>query len=194
MRWIRRRTRGEILSRAGLSRSSLWRGFSLVALLGIATALVPSIARPPETSLACITPPCVATCWLVSRTESATCLIDPDEEFTVEVLVEITNATFDGAVAELIGGAVNVTGLYAATGHEVREAADVVVAAVALPHRRAPELAAPQHQRVVEHAPALEVGDQRSRRLIDLLRGDVDRTLHAAVVIPRAMVDLPPLC
>ena len=67
-----------------------------MALLGIATALVPSIARPPETSLACITPPCVATCWLVSRTESATCLIDPDEEFTVEVLVEITNATFDG--------------------------------------------------------------------------------------------------
>ena len=36
-----------------------------------------------------------------------------------------------------------------------------VALAVALGHRRAAELAAPDDQRVVEHAALLEVGDQR---------------------------------
>ena len=46
----------------------------------------------------------------------------------------------------------------------MREALDVVVAArrlaLALEHRRAAELAAPDDQRVVEHAALLQVGDQ----------------------------------
>ena len=50
---------------------------------------------------------------------------------------------------------------HAAAGQPHREALDVVVAAVALRHRRAAELAAPDDQRVVEHAALLQVRDQR---------------------------------
>ena len=49
----------------------------------------------------------------------------------------------------------------------MRKALDVVIAAVALGHRRAAELAAPDDQRVVEHAALLQISDQRRSRLID---------------------------
>ena len=74
----------------------------------------------------------------------------------------------DGVVAELVGGAVGDAALDAAAGQPHREALDVVVAAVALGHRRAAELAAPDHERVVEHAALLQVLDQGGRGLVDL--------------------------
>ena len=79
--------------------------------------------------------------------------------------------SFDGVVAELVGLAVRDAAFDAAAGHPHREAADVVVAPafglidVALGHRRAAEFAAPDDERVVEHAALLEVGDQRGARL-----------------------------
>ena len=47
-------------------------------------------------------------------------------------------------------------------------AAVVVVRQPALAVNRAAELAAPDHQRVVEHAALLQIGDQRRRGLIGL--------------------------
>src|SRR5688572_31590730 len=47
-------------------------------------------------------------------------------------------------------------------GEPAGKALDVVVAAVPLGHRRAAELAAPDHQRVLEHVAGLEVLEQRS--------------------------------
>ena len=44
-----------------------------------------------------------------------------------------------------------------------------MVAAVALGHRRAAEFAAPDDERVVEHAALLQVVDQRGRRPVDFL-------------------------
>ena len=66
-------------------------------------------------------------------------------------------------VAEVVGGAEGHAGLDAAAAEPHREAAGVVVAAVvgrgqlALRVVRAAELAAPDDQRLVEHAPLLEV-------------------------------------
>ena len=63
----------------------------------------------------------------------------------------------DGVVAELVGLAVGDAGLDAAAGQPDGKALDVMVAAVALVHRRAAELAAPDHQRVVQQAALLQV-------------------------------------
>ena len=97
----------------------------------------------------------------------------------------------DGVVAELVGRAVGDAALDAAAGQPHREALDVVVAAVALGHRRAAELAAPDDERVVEHAALLQVLDQRRRR-----PGRPPRALIAmsplmpAVMVPVAVVEL----
>ena len=57
--------------------------------------------------------------------------------------------------------------LHAAAGHPHGEAVGVVVAAVALlAHRRAAELAAPDDQRLVEQAAALQVVQQAGDRLV----------------------------
>ena len=75
-----------------------------------------------------------------------------------------------GGVAEFVGGAVGDAALDAAAGHPDREALDVVVAAVALGHRGAAELAAPDDEGVVEHPALLQVLDQRRGALVDLAR------------------------
>src|SRR5207244_416225 len=65
-----------------------------------------------------------------------------------------------------------------------------MIAPVPLGHWRAPEFAAPDHQRLVEHATLLQVLDQRCRRLIDFFGDRGDSIAHAAVVVPVAVVDL----
>ena len=95
-----------------------------------------------------------------------------------------------GAVAEFVGRAVGDAALDAAAGQPDREALDVMVAAVALGHRRPAELAAPDHQRLVEHAALLQVLDQRGRALIDLRGRPLDVLLDAAVMVPVAVVEL----
>ena len=83
-----------------------------------------------------------------------------------------------------------IPALDAAAGHPDRKALDVVVAAVALGHRRPAELAAPDHQRLVEHAALLQVLDERGRSLVDLRGGPLDVLFDHAVMVPVAMVEL----
>ena len=71
-----------------------------------------------------------------------------------------------GTIAEFVRRAVRDAALDAAAGEEQREAEDVVVAPGALAHRRAAELAAPNDQRVVQHAALLEILDQSGRGLV----------------------------
>ncbi len=62
----------------------------------------------------------------------------------------------------------------AAAGHHEAEAFDVVVAAVALGHGRAAEFAAPDDERVVEHAALLQILDQGGGGPVGFLRLDDD--------------------
>ena len=78
-------------------------------------------------------------------------------------------AVLDGVEAELVGRAVDDAALDAAAGQPGREAVRVVVAAVAaLGTRRSAELRAPDDDRLVEQAAALQVVEQGRDRLIDL--------------------------
>ncbi len=78
----------------------------------------------------------------------------------------------DDVVAILVGLTHRDAGLDAAARHPHREASGMMVAAViggreaALAVNGAPEFAAPDHQRVVEHAALFEVGDERGGGLI----------------------------
>jgi hypothetical protein len=77
-------------------------------------------------------------------------------------------------VAEVVGRAVGEARLDAAARHPAGEAARVMIAAVvgrgelALRVVRAPELAAPDDQRVVEQAALFQVGDQRVAGAVDV--------------------------
>ena len=70
------------------------------------------------------------------------------------------------------------------------EAFDVVIAAGALGHGRAAEFAAPDDQRVVEHAALFQIGDQRGGRLVDFLGLELDVVFEIAVVVPVAVIEL----
>ena len=67
-----------------------------------------------------------------------------------------------------------------------------VVVARELPLRvdRAAELARPEDERVVEHAAAAEVGDERGLRLVDRLRLRAELAGQVAVLVPAAHVEL----
>ena len=100
-------------------------------------------------------------------------------------------------VAVVVGAAVGEAGLDAAAGEPDREAARMMVAAVvgrgerALRVRRAAELAAPDDERVVEHAALLEVDDQRGGGLIGFARtGWRMPSGRVAVVVPALVVEL----
>ena len=115
-----------------------------------------------------------------------------DAELVEDRRVEVVDVddVLDRVVAEVVGLAVADAALDAAARHPDREALDVVVTAVALGHRRATELAAPDDERFVEHPALLEVRDQGSARLIDFLRDPRDAVSHAAVMIPVAVIEL----
>jgi hypothetical protein len=67
---------------------------------------------------------------------------------------------------------------------------NVVIAPGALPHRRAAEFAAPEDERVVQHAACLQIADERRGRLVDRHRARLHAFLDCVVVIPRAVVEL----
>ena len=72
--------------------------------------------------------------------------------------------------AQVVDLADGLAGFDAASGEPHREIVDVMVAAdrfAHLPHRGAPELAAPDDQGVIEQAALLEVLDQRGAGTID---------------------------
>src|SRR2546423_1663570 len=89
----------------------------------------------------------------------------------------------DGLVAELVGGAVSDTLLDAAAGKQKGKPFDVVVApAASLGHGRAPEFAAPDDQRFVQHAALLEIGNQGRGGLVDFLGFEYDIVFHVAMM------------
>src|SRR5438067_371031 len=80
-------------------------------------------------------------------------------------------------------------GLHPAAGAPHREPLDVVVAtrpALALEHRRAAELPAPDDERVTEHVAALEVVDERPRRAVRRPAAHAHELHEVAVVVPVA--------
>lgn len=107
--------------------------------------------------------------------------------------VEVMDADgiLDSGVAEVVGGTVGDAWLDAAAGEEVREALDVVVAAVAaLRHRSAAELAAPNDESVIEHAALFEIGDEGGGGTVYFLGLGGNAVFDAAVVIPIAVIEL----
>jgi hypothetical protein len=74
--------------------------------------------------------------------------------------MEIVNAdrVLLGCIAKLVRRAVRDTTLDTASGEQIRESANVMVAPIAaLRHRRAPELATPNNQRIVQHPTLFQV-------------------------------------
>ncbi len=66
----------------------------------------------------------------------------------------------------------------------------MVVAAGALAHWGSPEFAAPDDQRVIEHAALFEVFEKRGRGLVGELGCGGHVLFDAAVVVPAAVVEL----
>ena len=102
-------------------------------------------------------------------------MVEAQEVQNRGVQVVDVDGLLDGRVAELVGGAVDLAALDAAAGEPDRKAPVVVVAAHArlaareLDGRRAAELAAADHQRLLEQPALLEVGQQRRDGLVALL-------------------------
>ena len=103
---------------------------------------------------------------------------------------------------ELVGRSVDVAALCAAAGQPHGEAVRIVVATVLagirtegaqLHNRRAPELAAPDHEGVVQHTALLEVGEQSGDRLIALPRQLAVVRLDLGMGIPRLPCPVPDL-
>ena len=98
------------------------------------------------------------------------------------------NASFDGVVAEVVGGAVDVAALDAAARQPHREAVAMMIPAGGpFAHRRAAKLAAPDHQRVVEQAAGLEVAQKRGDGPV-ALAGMGAVVEDVAVIVPGLVV------
>ena len=101
------------------------------------------------------------------------------------------NLLLDGIIAVVICAAVSETGLDSATSQPHGEAVRVVVAAIGpLDGRGPPELTAPNHKRVIQQAPSLEVSDQAGDRLVHrtALFGHV--LFQLLVVVPSVAIAL----
>src|SRR5687768_8676858 len=115
--------------------------------------------------------------------------------------VEIMDA--DGIVlrreTKLVGASVNGAAFDAATCHPHRETVVVVIAselrlaAAHLDAGRAAEFAAPDHERVVEHAALLEIVQQRGDWLVDLGGKLAMIRLDVGMVIPGLAGAVPEL-
>ena len=99
-------------------------------------------------------------------------------------------------VAVVIGLAVADAGLDAAAGHPDGVVAAMMIAAVIvlldlpLAVDRPPELAAPEHERVLEQAASLEVGDESRAGLVGVAALLADPLGQIAVLIPAPVVKL----
>src|SRR5262245_2417587 len=119
-------------------------------------------------------------------------MVNPEESEDGSVVIVDVNRIADDVVAKIIGFAVHLAGFDAAAGQEHGEATAMMIAAVvrggesALAVDGAAELAAPDHQRVVEHAAAFQVANQRRRGLIDILALPANLTRQIAVLVPAA--------
>ena len=123
-------------------------------------------------------------------------VVDPEEMQERRLEVVNMHRILHDVVAEVVGFAVHHAGLDAASGHPDAEAARVVVATVfvrgqpALAVHRAPEFAAPDDQRVVQHASLFEVLQQARGGLIGF-HGALGHTGdQASMMVPIAVVQL----
>ena len=108
-------------------------------------------------------------------------LVSKHEAFVVDPqafqdgCIEVVNVDriFQDVVAEIVGLSVNDPGLDSTTSHPLGVAAWMVVATVvalcqpALAINGPAEIAAPDHERVVEHSSLLEIVDKCRTRLVD---------------------------
>ena len=97
-------------------------------------------------------------------------------------------------VTQLVRRAIDRAALHAAATEEHRETLHVMVATgatlVRLRHRRAPELAAPHDERVVEHPALLEVRDERGGRAVHVGGVALDELHQVVVMVPVAVIKL----
>ena len=106
------------------------------------------------------------------------------------------DGVLDDVVAEVVGLPEDRPPLGAAAGHPHAEVARMVVAAVGVGGERplrvdgAAELPSPDDEGVVEHPAALEVLDERGRRLIGVEALGLEIVGKIAVVVPTAVEDL----
>src|SRR5262249_41725080 len=113
--------------------------------------------------------------------------VEPQQMQDRRMKIMHVHAILCGVKAEVVTLADRNATLDATAGHPHREAIWVMVAAVVaapLHHRRTSEFAAPNHQRVFQQAPLLEIFHQRRASLIS--RGTIllDVVRKIAVLIP----------
>ena len=106
-------------------------------------------------------------------------------------------ATFGGAEAEFVGGAVEVSGFEPTAGCPHGEGVDVVIASgsfAGFTHWCAAEFATPNHECVFEESAFPEIFDECSGGLIDfaadLIECGIEVGAFAAVVVPVRVVEL----
>jgi hypothetical protein len=75
-------------------------------------------------------------------------------------------------------------------GNEETEGQNVMIPARPLPDRSPSKLGSPDDEGVIEHAPLLEIVEERRSRAIDFIGRGFGATNHITVVIPTAMVQL----
>ena len=118
-------------------------------------------------------------------------VVEPEQVEDRRVQIVHVHRVLDGLVAELVGLAVGDPWLDAPAGQPEGEPLVVVVAAVGvLAVRRAAELAAPDHQRLVEQPPRAQVRQQAGDRPIDGPGVPGVAGLQAAVLVPVAVRQL----
>ena len=91
----------------------------------------------------------------------------------------------DRLEAELIGGSVDYAGLDPTASQPHGEAVRIVVSAIALfGDRRAPELAAPDNERLIQQPATFRVTDQRGRGAVHIGAAPSEAFLQVLVVVP----------
>ena len=115
-----------------------------------------------------------------------------DTELVEHGCVEVAyvNDVLLGVVAEFIGVPVGDPSFDSSARHPNGKAFDVVVASIPLGHGGASEFSAPDNERIVGHAPLLEVLDEGGGALVNPFGHSGDRVLDPAVVIPSAVVKM----
>src|SRR5687768_13597037 len=125
-----------------------------------------------------------------------TLVIDPELMKNGRLKVPDVNWIFDYIVREVVGFSVDNSTLHSAARHPNCEAPRMVVAAVVfrcqppLRVNRPPELAAPDQQRVVQHAALFEVLHEAVTRAIDVLALARQMSGRVGMHIPAVQPDL----
>ena len=122
-------------------------------------------------------------------------MIESEQLENRRVQIVDVNLVLHRRAAEFIRRAIDRAALHAAARQPGAERAIVVVAArilvaIAVPNRLAPEFSAPHHQRAVEQAALLEVGEEGGARSVDFARALGQTIFEILMMIPAARPDL----